>query len=293
MRLLPALVLAAAAARRSSASIGGCDAPKNAAGCACNWGRDETGPDTFRGLSHPPDYTSAEIAATGLDPAVLKAADSSAAACELVCCQAKAITDSPAAEQAPAQTGPCGTWQFLAPPTGTGCWLGLDPVKRPLPKAPTAGAIWAGGAINQGPGSDWGIALIATLFVATVVYVSGGVAYNVKSKGMAPGLGALPHRDRWVELGGYVVDGVVFTRAIVQAKIQGGPMPAAVSAGGGTEETGLLSGDDDQEQAGDGKTAAKSTYGAAEETAAVPAAAVAAAAAAGDDSSDDDDDLVE
>jgi hypothetical protein len=208
MRAAALLLAWAAASAGTPAALGstsGCDAPANAAGCACGWGRDETGPDTFRGLAHPPDFTPAEVLATGLPAAVLKAADQSASACELVCCQAKLITDAPAAEQAPPQTGPCGTWQFLAPPAGTGCWVGLDPIKRPLPKAPTAGEVWVGGAINQGAGSDWGLAVIITLLVSAVLYLGGGLAFNVKSKGMAPGLGALPHRERWTELGGLVI----------------------------------------------------------------------------------------
>ena len=159
---------------------------------------------TFRGLSHPPDYSPAEIQATGLPEALLKAADSSASACEAVCCGAKAITDAPAAEQAPAQTGPCGTWQFLAPPTGTGCWLGLDPVKRPLPSVASTGQVWIGGSGNEGPASDWGWGLITTLLVCGVVYAAGGVTYSVKAKGMAPGLGALPHREQWQALAGLV-----------------------------------------------------------------------------------------
>ncbi len=288
MAIKPLLALMAVLhADIAAPAIDGCDAPHNAAGCACSWGRDETGPSTFRGLSHPPDYTPAEIAATGLQPAVIKAADSSAAACELVCCSAKVITDAPAAEQAPAQTGPCGTWQFLAPPAGTGCWLGLDPITRPLPKTPTAGQVWVGGAINQGSESNWGLAFIIALLVVSAVYVGGGLGYNIKTQGMPLGPQALPHRERWVELGGLVVDGAGFVKAVVRAKVYSAPMP--VTGGGVVEQEALIT-----QSADGGAHEATNDYGA---TAAAPAVAVGIEpdqkSARDSDSSDDDGDLVE
>ena len=64
--------------------------------------------------------------------------------------------------------------------------------------------MWIGGSGNEGPASDWGWALVITLLVCGVVYAGGGVAYSVKAKGMAPGLGALPHREQWIALAGLV-----------------------------------------------------------------------------------------
>lgn len=279
-------LLAVLHAAPATSAVDGCDAPHNPAGCDCSWGRDETGPSTFRGLSHPPEYTPAQIVATGLEPAVLKAADSSAAACELVCCSAKAITDAPAAEQAPAQTGPCGTWQFLAPPAGTGCWLGLDPIKRPLPKTPTAGEVWVGGAINQGPESNWGLAFIIALLVGSALYVGGGLVYNIKTQGMSPGPQAMPHRERWVELGGLVVDGALFVRAVVQAKVQSAPMPGTGPGGGGVEKEALINANGAQKSAND--------YGATEEAAALgEAVETGLKPTHGSGSDDDDEELVE
>ena len=287
--LLALLAVMFLAAPRRAMAIDGCEAPHNPGGCACSWGRDETGQDTFRGLSHPPDYTPAEIAATGLPPAVLKAADSSAAACELVCCQAKVITDAPAPEQQPPQTGPCGTWQFLAPPAGTGCWLGLDPAKRPLPRTPAppaGGPVWVGAAVNEGPESNWGLGFIIALLVATTVYVGGGLAYNVKTQGMPPGFQAMPHKEVWVELAGLVVDGGVFAKALVQAKLNGAPMP---STGESSVEKEVLI---DGEKGGAQETAGG--YGATGETAA-PAPVESGAKTARDSgtSDDEDEDLVE
>ena len=61
--------------------------------------------------------------------------------------------------------------------------------------------------------SDWGGALLLTLLVCVIVYIGGGVGYNIKAKGVTPGLSALPHRELWINVAGLVVDGVVFTLA--------------------------------------------------------------------------------
>lgn len=59
-------------------------------------------------------------------------------------------------------------------------------------------------------GSDWGWALMITLLVGSVLYVSGGVAYNHKTLGQPIGVDALPHRSFWGAAHGLVVDGGVF-----------------------------------------------------------------------------------
>eukprot|EP01043_Picozoa_sp_COSAG02_P045616 COSAG02_NODE_4191_length_5645_cov_5.454922_6_plen_128_part_01 len=58
----------------------------------------------------------------------------------------------------------------------------------------------------------WGGTFLVALAAAGVVYAAGGVAYNIKVRGLS-GLDALPHRDFWQELGAYVKDGVDFSRA--------------------------------------------------------------------------------
>ena len=117
--------------------------------CSCEWAADNTDSTTLAGLSHPGDYSAAQIAATGLQEAVIKGADANPQACERVCCEALLITDAPAAAQAPAQTGPCGVWQHGGGTGASGCWLGLDNTKRkpPLPEVPErSGNVWTGGA---------------------------------------------------------------------------------------------------------------------------------------------------
>ncbi len=126
-----------------------------------------TGDTSFIGLQSPTDPAGPITASiTGLTPAVLKAADASAAACEKVCCEAIAISDGQ-------KTGPCGVWQWLDKtkfPTG-GCWLGVDPLTR-QPKYvenPRPGERWVGGSGNLGPPSQWGWALIIVVLVVATV----------------------------------------------------------------------------------------------------------------------------
>ena len=76
--------------------------------CSCEWAADDTDSTTLAGLSHPGDFTAAQIAATGLAEAVIKSADTSPQACERVCCEALLITDA---------TVPCRS----AVPTAEGC----------------------------------------------------------------------------------------------------------------------------------------------------------------------------
>ena len=161
----------------------------------------------------------------GLTEAELKGADLSAAACEQVCCKAKAISDDVA-------TGKCGVWQWLDLKTspGGGCWLGLEPSTRQPPYAENArsGEKWIGASGNLGPSSNWGWALILTLLIGGAVYVLGGIAHAVKVKGEPPGLGALPHQQFWTELAGLVVDGAGWTKARVLERASGDGQGALV-----------------------------------------------------------------
>eukprot|EP01045_Picozoa_sp_COSAG04_P029687 COSAG04_NODE_4942_length_1813_cov_3.041318_1_plen_417_part_00 len=141
--LLAVLALLPAARAPITGCLNGVEA------CSCEWAADNTDSTTLAGLSHPGDYSAAQIAATGLQEAVIKGADANPQACERVCCEALLITDAPAAAQAPAQTGPCGVWQHGGGTGASGCWLGLDNTKRkpPLPEVPErSGSIWTGGA---------------------------------------------------------------------------------------------------------------------------------------------------
>ena len=145
-RRLATVLLYAAGPSLAGAPITGC--LNGVEACSCEWAADDTDKTTFGGLSHPGDFSAAEIAATGLPEAIIKSADASPQACERVCCEALLITDAPAAAQAPAQTGPCATWQHGGGTGAAGCWLGLDNTKRkpPLPVVPEAsGGVWTGG----------------------------------------------------------------------------------------------------------------------------------------------------
>jgi hypothetical protein len=58
--------------------------------------------------------------------------------------------------------------------------------------------------------------------MGALLYVAGGVGYAVKAHGAAFGPGAHPHRERWAELAGLVVDGLKITTATAKAKLGGG-----------------------------------------------------------------------
>lgn len=80
--------------------------------------------------------------------------------------------------------------------------------------------------------SDWGGALLLTLLVCVIVYIGGGVGYNIKAKGVTPGLSALPHRELWINVAGLVVDGVVFTLARAKVVVAAtGATKAGISDG--------------------------------------------------------------
>ena len=59
-------------------------------------------------------------------------------------------------------------------------------------------------------GSDWGWTFLLMLLVGSVLYVSGGVAYNHKALGKPIDIEALPNRNFWITAYGLVVDGGVF-----------------------------------------------------------------------------------
>lgn len=68
-------------------------------------------------------------------------------------------------------------------------------------------------------GSNWGWGFLVTLLVGSVLYVSGGVAYNHKALGQPIGVDALPHRSFWGAAHGLVVDGGVFFADNVKKQI--------------------------------------------------------------------------
>jgi hypothetical protein len=204
--LLLAAVAAAVVVRAAAAAdLPACAAPDNAAGCGCGWKKDETGDMSFIGLQSPSALTMITPALTGLTAAELKAADDSPAACEAVCCKAKAIHDG-------VKTGPCGVWQWFtkAPPANEGCWLGVDPATRspPYGSNPRPGERWVGAQGNLGPQSEWGFVLLLTAAIASVGYLGGGTLYNVRVHGKAANAEALPHPEFWNQLSGLVLDGV-------------------------------------------------------------------------------------
>ena len=58
-----------------------------------------------------------------------------------------------------------------------------------------------------------------------MVYLDGGVGYEIKIRGKAPGMKVLPHREFWGAVLGLVADGVGITPSQLQQKMS--------SAGGG------------------------------------------------------------
>ena len=230
--------------------------------CSCEWIADDTDATTLSGLSHPGDYSAAAIAATGLPEAVVKAADTSPQACELVCCEALVITDAPAAAQAPPQTGPCGVWQHGGGTGASGCWLGLDNTQRkpPLPEVPEkSGHVWAGGAgkrcriasaanAEQVPSqlpadtqlcsANWGIYVLVLAAVAGTLYLGGGVAAGSR-QGRGTGMTAHPHFKLWQELYGLALDGVEFAR---HARDGGSAKYMQANAATATAHSGGISG---------------------------------------------------
>jgi hypothetical protein len=221
------VVICTATFNPAHAPITACRPSGSDRSCACDWAKDATNTATFSGLSHPADWTSAEIAATGLTEQVVKAADSSTQACELVCCKALLITDAPAAAQAPAQTGPCDIWQHGGGTGAAGCWLGIDNSKRrpPLPIVQGQTAIWAGGT-GRLANSNWGWSFLAVACLGAGIYVGGGVVAGGRVAGQVRGVQAHPHYSAWLQIYGMVIDGFRLTRSRVHG---GGRATEAVS----------------------------------------------------------------
>eukprot|EP01051_Picozoa_sp_SAG22_P009978 SAG22_NODE_869_length_6749_cov_3.048120_9_plen_328_part_00 len=226
--LLLGACVAACTSPVAHAPITGCIPPDNDRGCACDWEKDATNSATFAGLSHPGSWSPAEIAASGLPVHVVKAADSTPQACELVCCEALLITDAPAAAQAPAQTAACDIWQHGGGTGAAGCWLGIDNTKRrpPLPIVDQGTGRWTGGTGRRSKGSTWGWGFLTAILLFVGAYVGGGLAMGVRKTGHAHGLRAHPHYARWLQTYGMVIDGVRLTRSVIHGG-DGGATSAA------------------------------------------------------------------
>ena len=85
------------------------------------------------------------------------------------------------------------------------------------------------------PLAHWGWPFVLALVVALALYGGGGVAYNVQVKGAAVGVGALPHTEQWLSLGGLVADGVAFASLKTKeafANYQGGDFGGGDFGGG-------------------------------------------------------------
>jgi hypothetical protein len=149
--------------------------------------------------------TAAEVQSTGLTAAQQKAAQTSVAGCEFACCHALSISgvgDPPIA-------GRCGIWQWHKE---QGCWLALDQTLHKLPSRETPDDQWIGASGNLGEPAKWGWPLIIVLLCCSLVYVVGGVGYNVKMKQLPP-IDAFPQLTQWKQLGGLVADGCAFSFA--------------------------------------------------------------------------------
>ena len=164
----------------------------------------------------------------------------------------------------------------------------------------------------SGPGchvaSGWGWTAIIVLGVISALYVGGGIGFGVKTQGASAGISAHPHLDQWKQAVGLVVDGLIFTRAHVEAKLKGEPVVLASTATVDKKQDSTSMARNKTQEAtddGDGETSGllnnhKETYGAAG-TSVDPAAFSAAAdegnnhnvAAAASDGGSSDDDLVE
>lgn len=169
----------------------------------------------------------------------------------------------------------------------------------------------AGDSYVSGPGchaaTGWGWTFIIILGVIGLLYVGGGIGFGVKIQGAdaSAGISAHPHLGQWKQAGGLVVDGMLFTRAHVEAKIKSEPVaPSPTATDQKNQQTPVAVAEKKQlaEGSGDGETdellASNETtksYGAAG-TSVDPsafAAAVADGAAAASEGSSSDEGLVE
>ena len=64
----------------------------------------------------------------------------------------------------------------------------------------------------------WGWTFAITLIVASVLYLSAGIGFAVKTQGAAPSIGAHPHVAIWQNFGGLVTDGIIFAKARATGK---------------------------------------------------------------------------
>ena len=85
-------------------------------------------------------------------------------------------------------------------------------------------------------GNNWGLPIILILLIGGIVYVSGGIAYNHKTKGTPLGKEALPNQDFWANMSALVVDGAIFSAAktkvgvaMAVAKAKGEPYDASAA----------------------------------------------------------------
>lgn len=69
------------------------------------------------------------------------------------------------------------------------------------------------------PPSSWGWTFIVLLGVSSVLYIGGGVTYNVKLNGMEPSMQALPNPEQWRAFYGFVADGIAYSRRQLSAYI--------------------------------------------------------------------------
>eukprot|EP01046_Picozoa_sp_COSAG06_P063516 COSAG06_NODE_14788_length_1126_cov_1.108082_2_plen_236_part_00 len=74
----------------------------------------------------------------------------------------------------------------------------------------------------ESPEFGWGWMFILLLLLGGGFYAGGGIAYNVKTTGAAPGVEALPHQEHWQNVYALVQDGAAFSkRRVVQSRAAG------------------------------------------------------------------------
>ena len=76
--------------------------------------------------------------------------------------------------------------------------------------------------------AGWGVAFCIVVLLAPALYLSGGIGYAFKMKGVSPSLSSHPHHAYWLSLSGMVVDGCKFTVAGIKRQLGD-----RIGAGGG------------------------------------------------------------